>query len=93
VEKRAGRRDRIAGTVPGMRTTIDQAGRVVIPKRLREALGLAPGPVEIVQDGAAIRIEPVTEAGTVERRGRLVIDAPVALDDEAVWALRTEGQR
>ncbi|MGI8875041.1 MAG: AbrB/MazE/SpoVT family DNA-binding domain-containing protein, partial [Egibacteraceae bacterium] len=29
-----------------MRTTIDKAGRVVIPKGLRDALGLAPGPVE-----------------------------------------------
>jgi AbrB family looped-hinge helix DNA binding protein len=76
-----------------MRTTIDKAGRVVIPKGLRDALGLAPGPVELIRDGAGLRIEPVTGTGATERRGRLVIDEAVALDDEAVRSLRLEEQR
>ena len=42
-----------------MRTTIDKAGRVVIPKPLREQVGLAEGEVELVVDGAGVRIEPV----------------------------------
>lgn len=66
---------------------------MVIPKVLRDALGLSPGPVELTRDGAALRIEPVTGDGAVERRGRLVIDEPLALDDEGVRALRLEDQR
>lgn len=51
-----------------MRTTIDAAGRVVIPKPIRDALGLVGGtPVDIVIDGAAIRIDgPPVEAPDVE---------------------------
>ena len=30
-----------------MQTTIDQAGRLVIPKRLRDRVGLVPGKVEV----------------------------------------------
>ena len=41
-----------------MKTTIDKAGRVVIPKPLRDALGLAAGTeVDIVIDGVGIRID------------------------------------
>lgn len=29
--------------VNGMRTTIDKAGRIVVPKVVRDAMGLAPG--------------------------------------------------
>lgn len=37
-----------------MRTTIDAAGRIVVPKPLRDALGLSPGqPLELeARDGA-----------------------------------------
>lgn len=33
-----------------MRTTIDKAGRVVVPKPIRDALGLAPGTEIEIQD-------------------------------------------
>ena len=75
-----------------MRTTIDAAGRVVIPKRLREALGLVPGEVELTRDGAGVRIDPVAGQGTTERRGRLVIDSDVRLDDDDVRSLRLADQ-
>lgn len=43
-----------------MRTTIDRAGRLVIPRSLRNRIGLGGGgEVEVDLDGAAIRIEPV----------------------------------
>ena len=43
-----------------MRTTIDKAGRLVIPRSLRDRIGLsAGGEVELELDGAAVRIEPV----------------------------------
>lgn len=77
----------------GMRATIDKAGRVVIPKPLRDAVGLAPGEVELTHDGAGIRIEPVAGAGTIEVRGRRVIGGEIALDDDAVRSLRLGDQR
>lgn len=56
-----------------MRTTIDKAGRLVIPKALRDRLGLRPGEVEVVVDGAELRVAPVIDDELVERDGRLVI--------------------
>jgi len=78
----------------GIRTTIDKAGRVVIPQPLRERVGITPGEVEITVDGAAVRIEPVTGEGLVEVGPRLVIPASgVAVDDAVVRELRNADQR
>lgn len=42
-----------------MRTAIDPAGRVVIPKALREALGLRPGqPLDITSRDGRLEIVP-----------------------------------
>ncbi len=77
-----------------MRTTIDKAGRLVIPKVLRDGLGLRPGEVEVVADGSALRVEPLVEESLEERDGRLVIPASgVPLDDEAVRSLRDADRR
>lgn len=77
-----------------MRSTIDKAGRVVIPKPLRDRVGLLAGEVELSVDGAGIRIEPVAGDGLVEERGRLVIPASgVPIDDELVRALRDADRR
>lgn len=76
-----------------MRTTIDAAGRVVIPKPLRDAVGLSAGEVELVADGAGVRIEPVVGQGVVTRRGRLVIEGGQSLTDTDVRALRLSDQR
>lgn len=77
-----------------MRTTIDAAGRVVIPKPLRDELGIRQGEVELVRDGAGVRIEPVTSDGLVEEAGRTVIpSAGTPIDDELVRTLRDAGQR
>lgn len=64
------------GIVNTMKTTIDKAGRLVIPRTLRDRIGLAGGgEVEIELDGAAIRIAPVTARGLREDAGLLVIPA------------------
>ena len=55
-----------------MRTSIDRAGRLVIPKPLRERLGLRPGEVEITESGNGLHLEPVVGQGLV-REGRWLV--------------------
>jgi AbrB family looped-hinge helix DNA binding protein len=61
-----------------MRTTIDAAGRVVIPKQLRQAAALEPGQeLEIVERDGRIEIEPVSvPMELVERDGFLAAEVP-----------------
>ncbi len=77
-----------------MRTTIDQAGRVVVPKTLRDQLGLTAGEVDISVDGAAIRIESVAADELVESDGLLLLPSGgPELDQDAVRELRLADQR
>ena len=77
-----------------MKATIDKAGRLVIPKPLRDRLGLRPGEVEVVVDGAALRVEPIAGESLEWRNGRLVIPACGALlTDDDVRDLRDADQR
>jgi AbrB family looped-hinge helix DNA binding protein len=74
-----------------MRTTIDGAGRVVIPKGLRDAAGLRPGTeLEISERDGRIHMEAASPPmRLVERDGFLA--AEVEGDDEAL--LSTEDVR
>jgi len=77
-----------------MRTTIDKAGRLVIPKQLRDHVGLGHGEVEVTVDGSGLRVEPLAEEALDEREDRLVIPATgVQIDDDLVRSLRDAGQR
>lgn len=77
-----------------MKATIDKAGRLVIPKPLREQLGLAAGPVEVAIQGAGLRVMPLTD-NTLDQEGDLlVIPAGVKpISDEDVRSLRDADQR
>jgi|GEM_PF-1744368 len=67
---------------------------MVIPKPLRDRLGLGPGEVEVTADGNALRVEAIAGTGIEERSGRLVIPAAgVALGDDEVRARRHADQR
>lgn len=59
-----------------MRTTIDAAGRIVIPKQLRQAASLEPGQeLEITERDGRIEIEPVSApVQLVEREGFLAAE-------------------
>jgi AbrB family looped-hinge helix DNA binding protein len=63
----------------GIITTIDRAGRIVVPKRIRERAGLAPGSRLVVRlrDGC-VELEPEPSAVRLERRGGLVVAVPEA---------------
>ena len=69
-----------------METTLDRFGRVVIPKRLREDLGLHPGSVlQIKQDDRKIFIEPVhEEPRIVVKKGVLVYQGVATGDIDSV---------
>jgi AbrB family looped-hinge helix DNA binding protein len=60
-----------------MKTTIDSAGRLVIPKEVRREAGLRPGmPLEVRWQNGRIEIEPAPLVVDVERRGRLTVAVP-----------------
>jgi AbrB family looped-hinge helix DNA binding protein len=62
----------------GMRTTIDRAGRIVIPKALRDRAGLEPGTeVEVRYRYGLVELQPrpaPTKGGLVEEGSVLVWD-------------------
>jgi AbrB family looped-hinge helix DNA binding protein len=60
-----------------MVSTIDSAGRLVIPKPIREAARLRPGtPVRFRVDSGGVLVEPEPLTVTFERRGTLVVAVP-----------------
>lgn len=67
---------------------------MVIPKALRDSLGLVPGEVEITPDGAGLHIEPLVNDQLQDEDGLLVIPAAdVTVSDELVRTLRDADQR
>jgi AbrB family looped-hinge helix DNA binding protein len=77
-----------------MKVTIDKAGRLVLPKPLRDRVGLRAGSVNVFVDGAGLRIEPISGDDVEEQDGRLVVPRSGAtIDDELVQALRDADQR
>jgi AbrB family looped-hinge helix DNA binding protein len=60
-----------------MRTTIDKAGRVVIPAGIRERAGFAPGvQLEISVDEFGVRIERVAPGPRLVKVGRRTVARP-----------------
>jgi bifunctional DNA-binding transcriptional regulator/antitoxin component of YhaV-PrlF toxin-antitoxin module len=67
---------------------------LVIPKALRDSLGLVPGGVDVTADGAGLHIEPIADDRLEDEDGLLVIPAGgTAVDDDLVRALRDANQR
>jgi AbrB family looped-hinge helix DNA binding protein len=63
----------------GTMITIDAAGRLVVPKSIRDAAGLVPGsPLSITFRDGRIVIEPAPIAVEIVDRGGFTIAEPVA---------------
>lgn len=70
-----------------MRTAIDGAGRVVVPKAIRDELGLTAGtPLEVRVVDRRIEIEVPATAMTLEETGT----GPIAVTDRQMPVLTTE---
>lgn len=78
-----------------MKSTVDAVGRIVVPKSLRDALGLTAGStVDITRYGAGLQLVPTGRtARLVEESGVLVATGETAIDDDDVFALIDAGRR
>lgn len=60
-----------------MVTTMDAAGRLVIPSEIRREAAIEPGtPLDVRWRDGVIEIEPQPLAVRLERKGRLVVATP-----------------
>ena len=65
-----------------MRTTIDKAGRVVIPAGIRERAGLTAGAeIEITADELGVRLERVAAGPRLVKVGRRLVARPTVSGD------------
>lgn len=78
-----------------MEAAIDQGGRIVLPKAIRDALGLMPGmKVDISVYGAGAQIVPVGRtARLIEEDGVLISAGETPVDDDAVFSLIDAGRK
>jgi AbrB family looped-hinge helix DNA binding protein len=70
-----------------MIATIDGGGRILVPKGLREKLGLTPGTrVELIEADGRLEISPAATQMRLEQRG----DDVVAVADRAMPVLTAD---
>lgn len=83
------------GSVIPMEATVDEVGRIVLPKPLRDRLRLTPGTkVDVSDYGDGLHITPVSRTARIEERdGRLVAVASTPVTDDDVLALVDAGRR
>ena len=79
-----------------MEATIDSGGRLLLPKSLRDALGLAPGSkVDVSPYGSGLQLTPGGRTARLERdeSGRLVARSETTVSDDAMFSLIDAGRR
>ena len=82
------------GTIDGMRTTIDNAGRIVVPKELRNALNLLGGDeVEIVLDGERLTLTPAPRKAKLHRGPDGILSAELGIPRHGPEKVREELER
>ncbi|MCX7430294.1 MAG: AbrB/MazE/SpoVT family DNA-binding domain-containing protein [Planctomycetia bacterium] len=75
-----------------MKTTIDGAGRIVVPKAVRDQLHLTPGSeleIDVLDDSVVIRHREAREP-LVDRQGILIHHGPNQANIDVVAFLRTQ---
>jgi AbrB family looped-hinge helix DNA binding protein len=84
----------VSGTVNGMRTTIDNAGRLVVPKGLRSALNLLGGDeVEIELDGERLTLTPAPRRAKVRRGPDGILSVELGIPEHGPEDVREELER
>lgn len=79
-----------------MEATIDSGGRILLPKGLRDSLGMAPGTkVDISAYGAGVHVTPGGRTARLQREadGRLVAVSDTTVSDDDMFALIESGRR
>ena len=78
-----------------MHTTIDSAGRIVVPKVLRDQLGLQPGvTVDVSQYGAGLQLIPVGRTARIKKiNGSFVAQSDTVVTDDDIFGLIDAGRR
>jgi AbrB family looped-hinge helix DNA binding protein len=70
---------RLHGMMSTMVTTMDSAGRLVIPSEIRREAAIEPGtPLDVRWRDGVIEIEPQPLKVKLQRKGRLLVATPVA---------------
>lgn len=74
---------------------MDSLGRIVVPKPLRDALGLTPGAkVDVSRYGAGLQLVPTGRtARLIEVEGTLVAESTTTVTDDVVFGLLDSGRR
>ena len=74
---RVARKKTDCGKIPAMKATIDAAWRIVVPKALRQALGLKPGqPLDIRAGDGYLEIEIASTNVKLTKRGKGMVAVP-----------------
>jgi AbrB family looped-hinge helix DNA binding protein len=70
-----------------MIVTMDRAGRLVVPKSIRESSGFAPGmPLQIRFREGRIEIEPPPREVRITRKGKVLVAVPVDEREDVLTA-------
>ncbi len=78
-----------------MKATVDSGGRVLVPKPLRDALGLQPGTtVDISRYGAGLQLIPAGRTAMIVVEGGVpVATGETEIGDDDVFGLIDAGRR
>lgn len=78
-----------------METTIDAAGRLVVPKRLRDELGLVAGTrLDVSIYGSGLAVVPQGRAARLVREGaHLVASSERRVSEDELFAIIDAGRR
>ena len=78
-----------------MEVTVDQVGRILVPKVLRTRLGIEPGSVvDLSEYGTGLQLTPAGRTARIEHEnGKLVAVSGTPFSDEEMFAAIDAGRR